>query len=165
MHDYQPPRDVIERLREIDPQADLLYVGSGKWMLGVYRPGQYRMDFARKQLYYLTGEKSREDDLPPWAVVAKYRKMQDGFAPVLIGEAQNGLFGEMIRDFRVADWFWRNRPDEKFEENLNATDTSTLMHPRMEQMADFADSEAGSVWRHTHKHPVSIVKPTRKVFQ
>lgn len=157
--DHKPPWDVVERLREIDPGADLLYIGEGRWMLGVYRPGEYRKQFARKQLHTLTSVNPADKDLEPWAVVAKYRKVADGWAPVLIGEAKNGLFGELIRDFRVADWTFRNRPDAAFEENLNASDTHHLMADRVAQMNDFADSEAGSIWRHTHKHPASIVKP------
>ena len=157
--DLVAPWDVLERLREIDPRADLLYVGEGKWLLGVYRPGEYRKLFARKQLRTLTTHNPEDDELEPWAVVAKYRRMADGFAPVLIGEAENGLFGTLIRDFRVADYHYRNHADKTFEENLEASDLSHSLDERQAMMKDFADSEAGSVWRHTHKHPVSIVKP------
>ncbi len=130
-------------------------------MLGVYREGEPRKAFARKQLHLLSTSNRTGDpedaELPPSAVIAKYRKMLDGFAPFDVFEIQNGFFGQLVEDFRIADWWYRHNPDKKFEENLNASDLSHFMDERKEMMEDFADSEAGSVWRFTHKKPVSIV--------
>ena len=33
-----PPPEVVEQLREVDPRAELIYVGKGRWMLGTVRP-------------------------------------------------------------------------------------------------------------------------------
>jgi hypothetical protein len=161
MIEQTPPWDVLERLREIDPDADLLYIGEGRWILGVYRPGEPRRLFARKQLRTLSAENPDDADLEPWAVVAKYKKIADGFAPVFIGEAPNGLFGELIHDFRVSDWFYRNQADAQFERNLEASDIHHAMDDRKATMADYADSEAGPVWRYTHRKPVSRIQESR----
>ena len=157
MHDRQAPPEVLARFREIDLNADLLYVGEGKWMLGVYREGETRRLFARKQLKGLTGATPDDDELAPSAVVAKYKKMVDGWAPVFIAEVEHGFFGRMIQEFREMDWHFRHHADKKFEENLEASDLSHFEDERKARMYDYADSEARSVWRYTHRKPVSVM--------
>lgn len=128
-------------------------------MLGVYRDGEVRRLHARKWLRGEAKPTEEDEELTFSACMAKYRKMQDGFAPVLIGEAENGFFGKLVRDFRIADWHFRNHADKQFEKNLDGSDLERMMDSRIATMHDFADSEAGSIWRFTHKHPVSVIKP------
>jgi len=112
------PMDVLGRLREIDPMAELFYAGDGWWWLGVVKPDAPRVEIARKTLEFWA-DKGIEN---AWPIQRTEILKSQGFG--LISKTRNGDsepdWGGLIEDFRQADFIWRNwgTPNEKVQAQL-----------------------------------------------
>ena len=100
------PEDVILRLREIDPMAELFYAGNGWWWMGVVMPDAPRIEDGKKWLNHWA-DKGLEQS---WPVMRLELLKSQGF--VLCGKYRFGEegadFGAIIEDFRVSDFVYRN---------------------------------------------------------
>lgn len=102
----ETPPDVLVRLREIDPMAELFYAGNGWWWLGVVKPDAPRIESGKYWLNYWA-DKGLEQS---WPVMRLELLKSQGFG--LCGKYRFGDegadFGALVEDFRLADFVYRN---------------------------------------------------------
>jgi hypothetical protein len=151
-----PSEYVVRGLREIDPTADLVYFGRGRWILGSVRPDVAVRAQAERIL-------DRAYKLAAFAMNNPRFKVNPGNIRRLLGRidfAYLGLQGfrfiheyriqgspdsAIVEDFRRADWMHRNTSDAEFERLLDAPKEQA----RAEARADLADAgRARDAWRY-----------------
>jgi hypothetical protein len=145
------PKEVIQRLREIDPAAELVYFGQGRWVLGVYRPNQARINAAYRRLAFLSHVTLNERARDP---MQEARLATTGFRPIEWYTVQGEPGAEIVEDFRLRDFNWRNRADEVFAHALGASDRADAAKDRAAE--DLAEAKAGDAWRWAFKRPHSV---------
>lgn len=108
----ETPNFVLERLREIHPMAECLYIGNGKWWVGIVKPHAEARVIARKTLEKMRDSKTGAIDHHenPWPIVRRWLLQEQGFA--LCGKYRFGDEGPewdaIIKDFEFADWVYRH---------------------------------------------------------
>jgi hypothetical protein len=131
-HDYDAPADILRRLRETDPTADLLYLGWGKWLLVSVRPNSAMMATGRRRLAAAARLLQRWDTDPklkqnPGAFRRLYQRwlywlaVSQGARPICDYERKfvkrYGLEA-IVQDFRCMDWMHRTaRENDVFDDN------------------------------------------------
>lgn len=105
------PEDVFERIREIDPNAEIIGMSDGVWWLGVVKPLAARVEAGRRALKTYEKLGFEKSDPVRWPVIRNALLMVQGFG--LIGKYRFSMgadFGAMIEEFRYADYM-----DRKYE--------------------------------------------------
>ena len=108
------PDDVLVRLREVHPMAELVYVGKGWWWSGIVKPEAPAREIARTALEKMRGS-SGVIDPRRWAesLIRRWTLQEQGFA--LCGKYRFGDEGPewdaIVKDFTFADWAYRNIKD------------------------------------------------------
>lgn len=155
--------ETLQALREIDADADLVHVEGRKWLLGVRGPNPGAQDAIRRQLTIVDPHKntSREAAL-------EFELLQlfaGGFRPIqlyTIGDiAPDGgvvTFGWIIEDFRIRDFNYRTRRSEAEAEFLDAISLDEADKKRSQVMADFAEAEGPSLFRHVMRRARSFLQ-------
>lgn len=96
----ETPLDVLAACRAIDANAELIYIGEGRWWLGsVSVPNKYRQRTGLR----LLGRELRRDH-PDAGVCRQGSLMVQGFALIAEYPAADGA---MVDDFRRRDWQYR----------------------------------------------------------
>jgi hypothetical protein len=128
------PSELLARLREIDSAAELLYVGEGRWLLGVVQPsGAAELEGCRRITRELERPLAQQS---PRRYMAGHL-MREGFLIVAEYEARDPG-GAIVEDFRKADWTYRHRRDEAFAEKLDASrlERSVIVAPDSDRRRD-----------------------------
>ncbi len=168
-----PPRLVV-RLRAVDPTAELLYWGRGRWLLGTVRRDRRAVATAGKKLVAAqralarhivqskTGGRVRLDqrsvDQANLAVLAL-----QGFRPFGDFYRMTDPDGRIVEDFRRADWLYRTTTDEAFIEALEAPRLAAR-HEARNELTDYG--RAADAWRYafTRSHLVSRTDPQAEPY-
>ena len=106
------PDWVFDRLREVDPGAEVLYVGEGVWWLGVVKPLAPRVEAGLKALKTYEKLKYEKGKETQWPIIRNAILKSQGFG--LVGKyrfPQEPLWGAMIEEFRYADYMYRQHED------------------------------------------------------
>lgn len=124
----EAPAEVVRALREIDPDAVLLYHGRGKWGLYLYSPDAHRQAEARARLDALN--RAAQPTLAATAPEKRARKaellaglysvtdrVRQGFQLVHVFQ-QNDADSRIVEWFRQADWKYRNLSDAAMERDF-----------------------------------------------
>ena len=136
------PADVMARLREIEPTAELVYLGAGHWLLGSVRPTRVR---EREGCRAIGRWRQLPEEKRSPGRLLRAQLIRQGFAPIELYEV-NDPDGRIVRDFRRRDWRWRNRADETFERTLDNSDDAMGLHESIETIIDQVHAE----WRGLH---------------
>lgn len=150
-----PPSDLVARLREIDPTAELVYVGAGHWALGSVQPNSDREQRARQTLgFYL--HLPAEFHSPGPVIYARMR--MQGFRHIALYSEDDLTNGRLLLDFRERDWNYRNRAEAAYRERIAAADREEPgnVEKRIETMLDYLYSEGPSIYRHTFQGRRSV---------
>ncbi len=105
------PDDVLKRLREVHPMAELIYVGAGWWWVGIVKPEAPAREIARAALEGMRGDAGIIDfrKYSP-KITRRWQLQEQGFA--LCGKYRFGDEGPewdaIVKDFTFADWVYRN---------------------------------------------------------
>ena len=105
------PDHVLTQLREIDPGADLIYLGDGEWLLGVRSENKAAAKKMQKLLVKAASAETMADPLEAMEQAKRLELLQlyaTGFRPVAIYDTPE----ESVNDFRQRDWRWKNEFDE-----------------------------------------------------
>jgi hypothetical protein len=127
----EPPQHVLAGLRAIDPTADLVYFGRGRWLLGSVRPNAELRETSeriyRRALRLLAialnnptfnfnpGNARRLFGRVDFAVLG-----MQGFRFVHEYVVQGELSSAIVHDFAKADWLYRTLTDDAVDALLNA---------------------------------------------
>jgi hypothetical protein len=124
--DFSSPRvtplDLLGRLRDIDTNAELLYIGEGIWWTGVVRWNAMR--YAAGQKVMQTQAERHVFAQSNALTVAMASLMMQGFGLVLDHRIQGEPDARIVQDFAEADWWYRHYRslDHRFEEILKQSE-------------------------------------------
>lgn len=139
------PPAVLERLREVDPATELVYLGRGLWALGSVAPHRERRARAVQMI-------ERQRALPPErrnAGTVRYAKLlAQGFRVVDIYDEAQVESGYVVRDYRFRDWRYRNEAEEAFAERAREAEGADELERRILAALDIGESEFGSLFDH-----------------
>lgn len=167
-HIREAPSEVVSALREIHPDAALLYHGRGKWGLYLYAPDAHRQGEARVRLDHLNRmapalsaatapEKRPHKERMLAGLYAVTDRVRQGFQLVKVFE-QNDADSRIVEWFRQADWKYRNMIESELEQDFSARagergeDDET---PASRMLTD--PYRAKEAWRWAFKRPVSVL--------
>lgn len=148
------PKEVIQRLREIDPMAELVYFGRGRWVLGVYGPNAERIAAARRRLSRLSHVPGHRAEVRE--MVQEARLHASGFRPIEWYTVQGEPGGAIVEDFRLRDFNYRNRREATFAAALAESAGDNDRARQESRIHDWVDSTASDAWRHAFKHPHTV---------
>ena len=150
------PEHVVRGLREVDPTAELVYFGRGRWILGSVRPDSDVIAQAERILRRAYKLAAFAENNPRFKVnPANIRRLlgridfaylgTQGFRFIHEYRIQGEPTSAIVEDFRRADWMHKHTTDEEFERMLDAPKEKA----RVEARADLADpARARDAWRY-----------------
>lgn len=170
-HLREAPEDILERLRAIDPTAELLWWGprvadlqlaggrnartvqvvSPVWLLGTVRQNGARR-LAGARLLAMQERLGARGDRDTWRYA---RLLYQGFATIAFYPTRDPG-AEIVEDFRRRDWLLRFRADEEGERLLAEAEGAPQLEVRKQTAREFAEGEGPSIWRFAFKRPVSV---------
>jgi hypothetical protein len=183
--DFRPPggRRAPERLqellREVHPEAELLYAGRGVWILVKHRPNQLIRRKVERGMAALLRELTRAGHggirIPP--MVKKeiafrfwyWRLLYMGARPVTrypstAGERIHGEPGSWIaEDFRARQWRADNQLEVALKENEAAWDQETDEEAAKGRLKEYLELMHKDIHRHAFRRPIISTPGTRRV--
>jgi hypothetical protein len=152
---FDAPSQVVERLREVDPSAELIYLGLGCWVLGSVQPHDYRARKAREL-------RRSENALPAlskrpglYLLTLLY---EQGFRVINIYDTADVQHQAVVRDLRERDWRFRNMRDEAFAEAAKRSEHGDL-ETRIVQILDMVHAEFPTIHRHLFRGRRGVLNP------
>lgn len=114
----ETPPDVLRGLRDVHPQAELVYAGQGRWLAGIVKPDSARRRNAIRLLQmqrdrHVFVESNHDQLLMGWL-------MLQGFGLVADYHIQGEPTGAIVEDFRRRDWVYRHLDMEQVYARLEA---------------------------------------------
>lgn len=161
-HLRRPPQHVVAGLRQVDPTADLVYMGWAKWLLVSVRPNR---EVIQQSQRILTNARRL---LELWRANPKYRENPGAFRR-LIGRYDFAVLATMgarpiteyviqgeptsaiVDDMRRMDWLFRHTTDEAFDRALDAPKEQQRAAAHAE-LTDPARATAAWRWMFTRSH-------------
>jgi hypothetical protein len=113
----EAPVALVQRLREIEPLAELAYVGQGKWWLGRREPNSKLSHAGREKVRTAMAA----ERLTPEAVLMHTvgRLQQAGL--VFIAEYEGEPDGRIAKDLEVMDFLWKlNATEQRWQNAMEA---------------------------------------------
>lgn len=161
-----PPPEVVRGLREVDPRAELVYIGDGRWLLGkVQEDREKRIRAVKAMDVWLDlitrfdptdHEQSLSELLPGLFDRWNEKRLQlQGFQPLPVVFFMEMPDSSIVELFRRSDWIWKyawREYERELEEEIDGS--SDLSSKRSEMKARFNQIHR-SVWKHAFKRPVS----------
>ena len=149
------PPALLAELRRIEPTAELLYVGEGRWLLGTVR---FRWDNYAKAARALA-KIERDNATNLTAIVAHaevgrdkatlraaayrqsrnmayLRAVMQGFRPIADYTIQGEPDSRIVHDFARRDWLFRVAPDASDQEKLDEADGTAAARRKLEVLRD-----------------------------
>lgn len=100
------PTAVRQRLRNIEPAAELIYVGNGKWWVGRMEPHTDLARAGQQKVRAANRLTAQREVSPETAMLYRVgRLQQEGFR--MLAEYEGDPDGRMVQDLEVADYLWR----------------------------------------------------------
>lgn len=173
----RPPPEVVEGLRDVDPTAELVYVGKGRWMLGTVKHDRERYKRAVRAIgAYLTvlnfaapGGRSHVEgagsdlELTPenrrqlmyrlW----KKRLQLQGFRIVCVFRQEPD--SAVVDAFKAMDWLYKNRFDEvEAEEREKAEGDSPALKEKKAQVLEYFRAEHKDIHSRVFRKKLNVPK-------
>ena len=173
-----PPPEVVAQLREVDPRAELIYVGKGRWMLGTVRHDrELYVKAVRAVGAYLTVllhatpmAKSHVDGGPQLEINRKtlaelnfrlWKKLLQlrGFKVVCVFR-QNMPDSHFAEAFRAGDWIWKHKEaaDRMEKEQTDEAEGITDLEERQASVVDYLQAEGRSLHRRVFRGRTMVQK-------
>lgn len=155
MVEREAPGHVLRALRVIDPTAELIYMGEGRWLLGRLAPsssirvaGERLVESCRRAV---KGRKPNALDARRY-LFAQLRL--NGFQPTAEYVFRGSPDSSVVIDQQLMDWMYRHTTDTELETAVDAD----MVKAREEARADMLDTARhAAAWRYafTRSHSVT----------
>lgn len=162
-----PPAHIVRGLREIDPTAELVYFGNGRWLLGSVRRNAHAIGTAEK----MVANALRVIHWAIWKVSRKHKiahvdqRTADrlhfallacrGFRPIGDYQIQGEVPWAVVEDFRRMDWLYRHTSDNEVDRALNEPREREVAAAR----ADLVDpNRAKDAWHYAFTRTHSVTR-------
>ena len=119
---------LLTDLREIDPLADLHYLGEGIWVMGPVKPNKFRYAQAGQ---ILTGGHDRSTWMRRMWELGLY-----GFTRINSYHIQGEPDSRILHDLRVRDFLYRHNRERTFDDALARADGTIETEARKKMMMD-----------------------------
>lgn len=160
----EPPGEVVLGLREIDPLAELVYVGKGRWLLGKVSDEWDKRQTAInamtqwKKLMTKFDPANHEEPLieilPGLFDRWNEKRLQVmGFQPLPVVFHMEMPDSGIVEFFRRVDWIWKFAWKEASEEKEAEADGSKDQEARQKELVDRFNQVYKAAWRHVFKRP------------
>jgi hypothetical protein len=156
-HDHACPAWLLRDLRTIDPAATLIYIGRGRWWLGVVKSGWEdtgagaRMQDGMKALGL---ELAKPPEQRNWWRIARAKLKARGFR--YIAQYAGEPTSRIVRAFEECDYNYRTR-FAAIEAEINRESDGTAGTERiMRGASDAGRYLARDAWRHKVNKPHSV---------
>lgn len=137
-----PPADVLARLKEIDPRAELAYVAENTWMLGRMMPMDEREQRARE---LLQAEEKLPANLQRGTVIRILRLYVQGFRVFGIYPSEDVHSQKIVLDFKTSLHGIRTMSETELDRRV-----TTPVDPeaqRIQVVRDYVDAEFRQIHR------------------
>lgn len=156
------PTALRHRLKQIEPEAEVVYVGNGKWWLGRMDPhadlakaGQQKMRVANQA----TAHRQVTDDTAMLYRVG--RLQQEGFR--MMAEYEGEPDGRLVKDLEVADYLWRQASTfERWQRSLDEEAEREKDAALKDLTSEDRAKDAWAYWR-KGTHAVKRIDPSTMV--
>lgn len=185
---YHPPEgrhappEVLQLLREIDPMAELVYIGRGRWLMGKYSEDWDKREKAIRQLEVWAekvaripmreADESLKARLPE--IMDRWREKRlkaMGFQPFLNVFYATDPDSTLVEIFRQNDWIWKFAWKEAERAQEAEADGTVDREMRTRELLERFNQVYRGVWRKVFKKPTyqrnpvdiqdgAIVRPT-----
>lgn len=162
------PPEVLRDLRAIDPQADLIYMGDGVWLLGAVNPSSIRWRAGQLKMKRAAEAKIVGDALTRRRKLARWRYiawegalLAQGFAPIAVFGSPDKPCepdSRIVEYLRERTYCWARDLDAAWRRSL-AADDSVESEQEAAQSSYFDEYKL----RHAYKAMVKALRPARAV--
>lgn len=160
----EAPPETVALLREIDPDAELVYLGKGIWLLGAVRPSDARRDGAAallddlEEVFGLAGSGTAAPISPEikqqLAVdLLECRMLYRGFAKIAAYQVQGWPGALLVEDFRERDFVYRTRFAEKWRELAAEASGDAGLERRIKGVRTYLEDNKAHIERHAFRKP------------
>lgn len=171
------PTDFTRRLREIHPEAELLYGGRGVWLLGKYRPNrdiQRRAERGIAHLERALGKAGQGSIVIPPMVKREiafrfwwWHLIRMGFRPVTrYPSPGNQIFGEppgwIVEDFRRRQWRADHELTTTLEQREEEWDSDADLEKAQGRLRGYLEEMHRDIHRHAFRRPHINIPSQRK---
>jgi hypothetical protein len=172
------PRRIQELIREIDPEAELIYGGTGVWMLGSVRPNQLVRRKAERGMAHLLhhlGKAGQASISIPSSVKREiafrfwwWNLLRQGWRPISRYPKTPGerIYGEpgswIVEDFRERDWRYRSQFDYEITMREQEADQETREGKAKDRLIEYLVDMHKDIHRHAFRRP-HINVPKRRI--
>ena len=151
------PEAVLQQLREIDPNADLVYLGGSEWLLGVRAENHAAKRAIERQLAWALDQPKLSDPLDAAEQAKRIQLLQlyaSGFRPVHIYSTPE----ESVEDFRERDHRWRTDFDGTIRDRLREASLEDRREASEARLMDYIQAETGFLHRHFFRGAKSFMQ-------
>ncbi len=156
------PDHVLRELREIEPRCELVYIGRGKWWLGLVDP---QLHGAVVQAGYRLGEVIWEEGGATWPTLRLMQLKVQGFRKVRLPLERwpaEPLWAFVVFWFRKQDWSYRHLPnsdsgwDREFK--THAPESNPGEGSAVKKLLDITHAERRTIMRRMQRSPLVTVE-------
>ena len=156
----RPPDRVVEELRKIDPRAELVYFGHGRWLLGAVSPNPYRQNKGEAMLRACRMVSVGDD-----SERAVHRRRlaslaAQGFRTIQMYEFAEGAgapFDRIVEDFRIRDRNYRVALGDHLEQREREIDGRADEERTTETLLEAARAKASDVTKYAFRKARSAI--------
>jgi hypothetical protein len=154
----EAPEQLLERLRAIDPNVRLEYLGDGQWALGVIKPMWQAPDgnYQRRATGALLVGEQRAKTVPHWPTLRMGLLMMQGFGLLQMFEFDGEPTAVILNWFRMADWNWNYRQREFELEMFRKIGNDAGITKARQVLAEWVQGEGPQVFKHAMQHRKSF---------
>jgi hypothetical protein len=166
-HECRAPQYILEGLAAINPEATLLYVGGGRWWLGMMMPDWKAADNGASRRATATKimqiELSRGTHQQSYWRILRAQLLGAGFR--YIHTFRGDPSGRIVEWFREAEYNYRHN----LKERLNASEAITDGAVARQERAARADSDwrryVAEAVRFAYRRPVSVIQGAARAIR
>lgn len=152
------PRHLLQQLKQVDPQAELVYIGDGAWWLGIFKPNQKNQAIGANKVKTA----QTMTDIPEARRLERVGRLQQaGFVYITEWVVQGEPDARIARQFQYADWMDKHvvNTEHRFMAHMAAEKEADKVASRKDLMDE---GRAMDAWRYafTQSHAVTDIRPT-----
>lgn len=148
--DRPPPEHLLRGLREIDPVAEMVYIGHGDWLVGRVQPNNER---------YVLGAYAARLELshpnPNLEALRDAQLQMQGFAAVATWHFEGEPTSIVVEDFRRRCWIYDRSREAAIREAVRAS-AGVDAEAQARATANLARAAAPDAWRMSRLKPHSV---------
>lgn len=157
---HTPPERVVRELRKVDPRAELVYFGEGRWLLGSVSPNPHRQARGRAML-----KSARMVSVGDQSNRARDRRrlaylFAQGFRTIALYEYEEGTGGpdhRLVEDFRRRDRNYRVALEDHLEQTEREIDGRADQERTVNTLLEAAAARAKDVTKYAFRKAKSTV--------